>query len=71
MIHDNEQQQIFYILKHLDYSETWEEIEYGLGYILGDHRFESRKTYEVVRLAAKNLWVVLNGFLNSDGEPRS
>jgi hypothetical protein len=67
MTHENTQAQMFYILKHIDYSKTWEEIEYGLGYDLGDHRFENRETYNKVRLAAKNLWVVLNGHLNSEG----
>lgn len=71
MTHESEQAQIFYILKHIDYSQTWGEIEYGLGYDLGDHRFQSDKTYQKVRDAAKNLWVVLNGHLNTDGKPIS
>lgn len=71
MTHESEQAQMFYILKHIDYSQTWKEIEYGLGYDLGDHRFQSDKTYQKVRDAAKNLWVVLNGYLNSDGKPIS
>ncbi len=69
MIHSNEQSQMFYILVNIDYSKKWEEIEYGLGYDLGDHSFQSDETYNKVKLAAKNLWEVLNGYLNSDGNP--
>ena len=69
MIHESEQAQMFYILKHIDYSQKWEDIEYQLGYDLGDHRFQSKETYSKVRLAAKNLWVVLNGHLKADGNP--
>ncbi len=69
MTHESEQAQMFYILKHIDYSQKWEDIEYGLGYDLGDHRFQSKETYSKVRLAAKNLWVVLNGHLKADGNP--
>jgi len=69
MTHESEQAQMFYILKHIDYSQKWEDIEYGLGYDLGDHRFQSDRTYQKVRDAAKNLWAVLNGHLNSDGKP--
>ena len=68
MTHENEQDQMFYILKNIDYSKKWEDIEYGLSYDLGDHRFSNEKTYQKVRDAAKNLWVVLNGHLNSNGK---
>ena len=67
MTHESEQAQIFYILRNIDYSQKWEDIEYDLGYDLGDHRFDSDETYNKVILAAKNLWVVLNGHLKSDG----
>lgn len=46
MKHESEQAQMFYILKKIDYSESWEDIEYGLGYDLGDHRFQNDKTYQ-------------------------
>lgn len=69
MRHENEQAQMFYILERIDYSQKWEDIEYGLGYDLGDHRFQSNETRSKVRFAAKNLWVVFNGFLNKKGEP--
>ena len=44
MTHENEQAQMFYILKNIDYSKKWEDIEYDLGYDLGDHIFQSKKT---------------------------
>ena len=69
MVHKTEQSQMFYILKSIDYSKTWEQIEYDLGYDLGDHLFRHNDTYQKVRDAAKNLWVVLNGYLNSNGNP--
>ena len=69
MKHKSEQAQIFYILSNIDYSKEWEDIEYELGYDLGDHSFQSNETYSKVRLAAKNLWAVLNGHLKSDGNP--
>ena len=69
MKHESEQAQMFYILRHIDYSQSWEDIEYGLGYDLGDHAFQSRATYEKVVTAAKSMWVILNGHLKSDGNP--
>ena len=69
MKEESEQAQMFYILKHIDYSQKWEDIECGLDYDLGDRRFQSEETYLRVRLAAKNLWIVLNGYLDSDGNP--
>lgn len=69
MTQENEQAQMFYILEHIDYSKTWEKIEYRLGYDLDGYRFQSHETYLKVRLAAKNLWEVLNGHLNSEGKP--
>ena len=65
MTHENEQAQMFYLLKHIDYSKKWEDIEYELGYDLGDHVFTGKETYSKVKLAAKNLWVVLNGKIKS------
>lgn len=67
MTHKTTQAQMFYILNNIDYSQTWEKIEHGLGYDLGDHKFENKETYSKVMLAAKNLWVVLNGHLDTDG----
>lgn len=67
MIHKTTKAQIFYILEGIDYSKPWDEVEYTLNYNLGDHRFESSETYELVRRAAMNLWVMLNGQLDSNG----
>lgn len=62
-----EQEQIFYILKNIDYSKDLKDIEYALGYTLGDHRFENSDTYDIVKQAVRNLWVVLHNHLNSEG----
>ena len=67
MTHESEQAQVFYILQRIDYSQTWEQIEYGLGYDLGDHWFKNKDTYDKVRSAAKHLWVEFNGFFTSKG----
>ncbi len=68
MEHENEQQQVFYILRYIDYSKPWSDIEYQLGYDLGDHRFESDKTYDIVKQSAKSLWVLFNDHFDSDGD---
>lgn len=67
MVHKTTKAQIFYILEGIDYSKSWDDVEYDLNYTLGDHRFESSETYDLVRRAAMNLWVTLNGHLASDG----
>lgn len=67
MTHKNDQEMIFNILKNIDYSKEWKEINYELGYTLGDYSFENPDTYTIVRQSAKNLWVILNGHLNQDG----
>jgi hypothetical protein len=68
--YSNQQSMIFNLISHLDYSKSWDEIEYGLGYDLGDYNFgqndvECRK---MVIDGAKVLWAVFNGRLNTDGD---
>lgn len=71
MTHKNEQAQIFYLLKRIDYSQPWEKVEQDLGYDLGDHYFINKECYNKIRLAAKNLWVIFNGFLTENGNSLS
>jgi hypothetical protein len=60
MTHDSAQDMMFYLLKRIDYTQTWEKIEYGLGYDLGDYSFTDRSYYDKTRLCAFQIWSVLN-----------
>lgn len=76
MTHSNQQQQFFYLLKNIDYSQSWEQIDYGLGYDLGDHVLgdnnqQDGEIKEFVRSTAKILWASLNGRFTKDGDYRS
>lgn len=62
--HPHDQSMIFNILSAIDYSKPWEEIEYGLGYDLGDYSFEHRSAYPLTVQAAKSLWAVFNDKMN-------
>lgn len=65
----NQQAMIFNLVSNIDYSQTWEEIDYGLGYNLGDYSFGKNdgECRELVRQSAKLLWTVFNGVINSYG----
>lgn len=68
--YSNQQSMIFNLLSNIDYSETWEEIDYGLGYNLGDYNFgkNDSECRKLVRQSAKLLWATFNGVLNSNGD---
>lgn len=67
MTHENVKSMIFYFLERIDYSKTWEEIEFEIGYDLGDFNFENKECYAKVRSLVKHTWAELNGFLDSKG----
>lgn len=69
MEHDSEQAQIFYLLKHIDYSQSLNDLNVYLEYDLGDYDFQSTATYSKVKEAATVLWKIFNGFLDSNGNP--
>ena len=39
MKYDNDKHVIFAFMQRINFNETWEEIEFGLGYDFGDFRF--------------------------------
>ena len=69
MVHSSIQAQMFYILERIDYSQTWEVIEYGLGYDLGDHMFgpDGTEVRNLIYNSAKHLWASFNGKLSDTG----
>lgn len=58
---------MFYLLSSIDYNQTWEQIEYGLGYDLGDYRFADESSYQKVRDTAKAIWTQLQGHFDDNG----
>jgi len=68
MKHNSTQELMFYLISHIDYSKKWDEIEWELGYNLGDYYFENPKSYDLVRQSIKSLWAVFNGKINSKGD---
>jgi hypothetical protein len=65
--HESTKAMMFFLLKRIDYSKSWERIEYDLGYDLGDYSFENKECYKKVRALAKHIWVELNGFIDENG----
>jgi hypothetical protein len=68
--YSNQQSMIFNLLKNIDYSQTWEQIDYDLGYNLGDYNFgnNDKECRKLVRSSAKMLWAIFNGVINSKGD---
>lgn len=66
----NQQSMIFNLLSGIDYSQTLEKIDYNLGYDLGDYNFGNKdgECRELVRQAAKLLWVAFNDKINTNGD---
>lgn len=67
MEHYTHQAQMFYILKSINYSLEWKEVEMNLGYDLGDHYFSNPEAYLKIREAAKALWDIFHGTLDAKG----
>lgn len=67
MTHPNTQAMIFNIVKGVDYSQTWEDIEYGLGYTFGDYAFQNHEAIELTTQLVKHSWCILNGKIKSNG----
>ena len=39
MAYDSDKEVVFALMRRVDYNKTWEEIEYELGYDMGDYNF--------------------------------
>ncbi len=39
MSYSSDKEVVFAFMRRVNYNQTWEEIEYGLGYDFGDYRF--------------------------------
>lgn len=64
MSYKNEKEMLFTFLNYyIDYSKSWDEIEYGMGYDLGDWYFKEIPQDRIYRMA-KQLWIELNGIHN-------
>ncbi|PRY29769.1 hypothetical protein CLV58_12531 [Spirosoma oryzae] len=50
----------FHVLKRVNYDQSLEQIEYDLGYDLGDYFFKDKSWYDKVRAAAKQMWLIIN-----------
>lgn len=55
----NEQEMLFAFLSTIDYSKTFEEIEYDMGYDLGDWAFMIIPTSTIKQLV-KSTWIELH-----------
>ena len=71
MSHSSQKSMMSHLLSGINYNQTWEKIEYGLGYDLGDYFFEDKETYDRVRKTAKLLWAELNGYFDDGGNTPS
>jgi len=47
MAYNSDKEVVFAFMRRVDYNQTWEEIEYGLGYDFGDFRFGKGDTKEL------------------------
>lgn len=68
--HRSNQSMMLYLLSTIDFSKTWEEIEYGLGYDLGDYSFDDRQWYSKTVEIAKAMWTQLHGFVDENGNAK-
>lgn len=67
MIHDNQKAMAFYFLKRIDYNQTWEQIEYGMGYDFGDFVFIKPEIRDKIIRLARQIHIEFNGFFNEEG----
>lgn len=70
--HKSDQSMMLYLISTIDFSQSWDDIEYGLGYDLGDYSFGNKEWYSKTSKIAKAIWEELHGFVDSDGNaPKS
>lgn len=53
MSYNNDKEVVFAFMRRVDYNQTWEEIEYQLGYDFGDYNFGKGDSKEL-RLKIKD-----------------
>jgi len=66
-MHDNQKSMLFYFLERINYNDTWENIEYGMGYDLGDYCFTNPELREKIYRLARQIHIELNGVFNKEG----
>ena len=73
MGYTSDKQVVFAFLRRVDFNQTWEEIEWGLGYDFGDFDFgkgDSKKLRAKITETIKLLKIQFDGVFDDDGNTK-
>lgn len=71
MIHDSTKQMLFNFLSGRDYNKNSNELNFDMGYDLGDYSAEDRRFYQLARDCAHLLRARLCGVFDDNGNIKS
>ena len=70
MNYKNDKEVIFALMRRVDYNNTWEEINYALGYDMGDYRFgngDDRELRKKIVQAIQQLKIQFDKVFDDEG----
>lgn len=70
MAYNNDKEVVFSFMRRVDYNQTWEEIEYGLGYYFGDYNFgkgDSKELRQKIKDSIKFMKIQFDKVFNEEG----
>jgi hypothetical protein len=67
MKHDSTKAMAFYFLQRINYNDTWEKIEYGMGYDFGDFCFKNPETVEKIKRIARQIHIEFHNHFDKEG----
>jgi hypothetical protein len=70
MAYNNDKEVVFAFMRRVDYNQTWEEIEYELGYNFGDYDFgkgDSKELRQKIKDSIKFMKIQFDKVFNEDG----
>lgn len=73
MGYNSDKEVVFSFLRRVDYNDTWENIEYQLGYDFGDYRFgngDSEELRKKIKRVIKQIKLEFEGVFNEDNNTR-
>lgn len=69
MGYDSDKEVVFALMSRVNYNQTWEEIEYQLGYDMGDYNFgkgDGSELRQKIRETIKFMKIQFDGVFNDD-----
>ena len=73
MGYSSDKQVVFSFLSRIDFNESWEDIEYGMGYDFGDFNFgkgDSKQLRQKIKETAKYMKIQFDGVFDENNNTK-